>query len=103
MIMVTIAQTLTTYIQTQGMPVTNHAHFAFNERTSHTVTPSSVSAAKSWLLAPNSAQNVCQTGITLPVASLVVCRTNGSGARAVMAVAAQRPLASCQPNSSWMM
>ena len=51
------------------MPVTNQTHIARRVRHSQTVTPSSVSAARSWLLAPNSAQKVRHTGIGLPAAS----------------------------------
>ena len=49
-------------MNTVGMPVTNQTQHARRVRHSQTVTPSSVSAASSWLLAPNRSQNSRHTG-----------------------------------------
>src|SRR5690606_16363652 len=62
-VIVTSAQMLITYMMTVGMPATNQTHIARRVRHSHTVTPNSVSAASSWLLAPNRFQKSCHTGV----------------------------------------
>src|SRR4051812_43203672 len=57
-----MAQVLMTYMNTVGTPVTSHTHHSCRVRQSQMVTPSSVSAAKSWLLAPNKFQKRLHTG-----------------------------------------
>ena len=72
-------------------------------RQSQTVIPRSVSAARSWLLAPNRLQNIFQAGTGLPAASRVGRSRKMSGTPAVTAVPSQPPTRPWKPVSSCTM
>jgi len=94
------AHVLITYMNAVGSPVTTQTHVSRRVRQSQTVTPSSVSAARSWLLAPNRLQKVFQAGTGLPLASRFGRSRNTSGTPAVSAVPSQPPARPCRPVSS---
>jgi len=100
---VTSAQVLIAYMKAVGRPVTIQTQASRRVRQSQTVTPRSVSAASSWLLAPNRFQNIFQAGTGLPLASRLGRSRKIRGTPAVIAVPSQAPALPVRPVSSCTM